>query len=396
MKKKSLALLGGPKTRTKPFAPHPVMGPEERRQVLSVLKSGVLSGFIAKPGENFLGGPKVKELERLFCGYFGTKHAVSMNSATSALHAALLALGIEPGDEVLVTPYTMSASATAILMCGALPVFVDIEDKTFCLDPAKIESKITPKTKAVVVVHLFGHAADMDPILEIARRRALKVLEDCAQSPGARYKEKFVGTLGDIGVFSLNQHKTITTGEGGVAVTEDDALALKMQLVRNHGEVVADHLPAARDMQCLGWNYRMPELEAGVGIEQFKKLGQLTSHRVRLAEYLTKKLAKLKGLRTPVIKPYSNHVYFVYPIVVDETAFGVSRDVLVKALNAEWIPFGAGYVRPIYLEPIYQKRRIYAHSPFPFDLQGPENRDNYRKGSCPNAEFFYEIYHISQ
>ena len=388
--KKTLALFGGPKIRKKPFKPHPVLGRDEKMEVISVLKTGVLSGFIAKAGEAFYGGPKVRLLEKLFCREFGARHAVAMNSATSALHAALLAVGVEPGDEVLVPPYTMSASASAIVMCGGIPVFVDVEMERYCMDASKMEKLITKRTKAVLVVHLFGHPADMRRIMKIARRHKLKVVEDCAQAPGAVYHGRPVGTIGDIGVFSLNQHKTITTGEGGVAVTSNKTFALKMQLVRNHGEVVSDHLPEAKHIACLGWNYRMCEIEAAIGIAQFKKLRRLTEHRIRLAEYLTSRLERFPGLHLPRPESGSKHVYFVYPIRIDMRAAGISRDAFVKALGAEGIPFGAGYVRPIYLEPMYRKRKIYKRSHYPFSLQTGRNTRNYEKGSCPNTEYLYE------
>ncbi len=384
------AILGGPKARTKPFPPHPVLGKEERNEVLSVLETGQLSGFIAKPGDAFLGGPKVKALEALFNERFGSRHAVAMNSATSALHAALFAVGVEPGDEVIVPPYTMSASASAIVMCGGIPVFSDIEELFCCLDSRKIEERITPRTKAILVVHLFGGPADMDPILALAKRQKLKVVEDCAQAPGALYKGRPVGTLGDVGVFSFNQHKTITTGEGGVAVTNDARLALKMQLVRNHGEVVADHMEAAKDVPCLGWNYRMTELEAAVGCAQFRKLDRLTTHRVQLADYLTHKLSVFPALTLPKPRKGTTHVYFTYPVRYDEVKAGLSRDFFVKALAAEGIPVGAGYVRPIYLEPMYRNRRIFANSRFPFDLQTGPNLRNYEKGSCPVTERLHD------
>ncbi len=383
------AILGGPKTRLRPFAPHPVIGAEERREVLKVLKTGQLSGFIAKPGEAFLGGPQVKRLETMFGERFGAAHAIAMNSATSALHAALWALGVEPGDEVIVTPYTMSASAAAILMCGGLPVFADIEERTYGLDPAAIESKITPRTKAIVVVHLWGHSARMKEIMGIARKYKLKVLEDCAQSPAAEYHGKLVGVLGDAGVYSLNQHKTITTGEGGVAVTRDPKLALRMQLVRNHGEVVAPQMPEAKGLCVLGWNYRMTELEASVGIGQMNKLDRLTDHRRELAQELTRLLVGREGLVLPLEEKACKHVYFVYPIRYQAAITRLPRRLFIQALAAEGIPFGEGYVRPIYLDSIYQNKRIFDKSRYPFDRMTGKNIKNYRPGSCPITERLY-------
>ncbi len=386
--KKHLALFGGPKVRKKPFAPHPILGKEETKEVMSVLKSGQLSGFVAKPGDHFNGGPQVKRLESAFSRYFDAPYAVAMNSATSALHAALYAVGVEPGDEVIVPSYTMSASASAILMCGALPVFADIGDD-FCLDPNEVTKKITPKTRAILVVHLFGHPARIRDIMAIAKKHKLVVVEDCAQSPGAWDGKQYVGTFGDVGVFSLNQHKTITTGEGGVAIASDKRTALRMQLIRNHGEVVHDHLPEAREEYILGWNYRMTELEASVGIAQFAKMEKLTRHRIHLAEVLAKKLSKQGFFSLPETRQGCRHVYFLFPLLYDESKTGVPRARIAQALSAEGVPFGEGYVRPIYWEPIYQKKRIFQKSNYPFNL-GQNLERHYRKGSCLRTEFFHE------
>lgn len=387
-----LALLGGKKIRQKPFPTHPVMGKEEKEQVLSVLKTGLLSGFIAKAGSSFLGGPKVQKLEEEFAKYFGAKYAIAVNSATAGLHCAVGALSLGPGDEIIVSPYTMSASASAILMSNAIPVFVDIKEDIFCIDPEKIKKAITNRTKAIIVVHLFGQSADMDEIMGIAKNYGLKVIEDCAQAPAAKYKNKFVGTFGDVGIFSFNQHKTITTGEGGVVITNNADIALKVRLVRNHGEVIVSDMKVKDIVNCLGWNYRMTELEAAVGIAQFRKLDFLTNYRVELAEYFTDELKKLNivALVLPVIYPWNKHVYFVYPIKFISEKAGISRNTFVEAINAEGIPFGAGYVKPIYLEPMYQKKICYGKLGCPFQCSFYKREINYSKGLCPITERMYE------
>ncbi len=358
----ALALLGGEKTRTQPFAVHPFIGQEEKDLVLEVLNQGQLSGFVAQPGAAFLGGTKVRQLEQMFVDYFGARFAVAVNSATAGLHAALAALGIREGDEVIVPPYTMSATAAAILMQRAKPIFADIDPITFCIDPKDIEKKITPKTKALMVVHLFGAPADMDPILALAKKFKLAVVEDCAQSPGAIYKGKRVGTLGDVGIFSFNQHKIITTGEGGVAITQNETLALRMQLVRNHGEVVTGKMEVIHD-DIIGWNYRMTELEAAIGIPQFARLDSLTQQRIHLADYLSSKLSSIEGLMVPGAIKDCKHVYFTYPFKLDEKLLGIDRATFLKALLAEGIPCAGGYVRPIYYEPIFKKLCPNAHCP---------------------------------
>lgn len=388
MKHKKLALLGGEKIRSKPFPGHPVLGKEERKEVLSVLKTGLLSGFIANSGEQFLGGPKVRQLEEDFKNYFSVKHAIAVNSATAGLHAAVAACGIGPGDEVIVTPYTMSASASAILMAQAIPVFADITDDTFCLDPKSVREKITSRTKAILVVHLFGQAADMEAIQKIAKEHKLAVIEDTAQSPGAIYQKKFAGTLGSAGIFSLNQHKTITTGEGGVVVTNDAKIAEKMRLIRNHGEVVVGPMGVEDIVNTLGWNYRMTELEAAVGIAQFQKLDFLTRYRIELAQYLTALLKKIDfpALELPVVRPGNKHVYFCYSMKFKSKTVGFSRKTLAAALKAEGVPFGEGYVRPIYLEPMYQKQICYGKDGYPFRSPLYQGKVNYSSGLCPVAE----------
>jgi dTDP-4-amino-4,6-dideoxygalactose transaminase len=385
-----LAILGGRKIRQKPFATAPRMGREERARVSKVLKSGILSGFVAKSGDNFLGGPQVKELESLLHGYFQVKLAVAVNSATSALHAAVGACGIGPGDEVIVTPYTMSASATSIVMQNAIPVFADIDENNFCIDPRRIEEKINSRTKAIIAVHLFGYPADMKQIMDIAKKHNLYVIEDCAQAPGAVYKNKLVGTISDIGIFSFNQHKTITSGEGGFAVTNNERLALRMQLIRNHAEAITADMGLQDLDNLVGFNYRMTELEAAVSIGQFKQLDFLNNYRIELAEYLTHKLSVFKALTLPKKEVGNKHVYFVYPIRLKEQEAGISRDMLVKALNAEGIPFGAGYVRPLYLEPLYQKKIAYGKNGCPFTCGFYNGDIDYSKGICPVAERMYE------
>src|SRR5438876_7519575 len=208
--KNNLALLGGPKTRLQPFPPHPILGEEEKRAVMEVLESGHLSTFIAAPGQFFLGGEKIKQFEREFAAYHDVKYAVAFNSATAALHAAVVAVEIEPGKEVIVPPYTFTSTATCALMHNVIPVFADIQVDNYCLDPEAVRRAISPLTRAVITVHLFGHPADMDPLIDIARKHNLKVIEDCAQAPGATYKGQLAGTLGDCGIFSFTESKTIT------------------------------------------------------------------------------------------------------------------------------------------------------------------------------------------
>ncbi|MBD3296630.1 MAG: aminotransferase class V-fold PLP-dependent enzyme [Candidatus Omnitrophica bacterium] len=383
---KKTAISGGEKVREEPFITVPIIGREEKEQVNEVIDNGILSGFVANAGEQFYGGKKVREFERLFAEHFKIKNAIAVNSATAGLHAALAAAEIGPGDEVIVPPYTMSASATAILMQNAIPVFADIDDRTFCADPASIEKKITSRTRAIIVVHLFGQCADMDPIIDMAKKNDLFVIEDCAQSPGATYKGRAAGTMGDIGVFSLNQHKIISCGEGGVVTTDNDDLARNVRLVRNHGEVVVDKLGLEEIPPIVGWNYRMTELEAAVSIAQFKKLEKLTAERKKLASYLTDKLSGFEELNVPYIPEDNTHVFFVYPITLNLNKLKISRSQFTAALRAEGIPCGEGYVRPIYLEPTYREQKAYGVQGCPYKCPLYGKEISYSEGDCPVTE----------
>lgn len=385
---KRLALLGGEKTRKELFNPYPIIGKKEKKAVMDVLSTGKLSGFIAQQGEYFLGGEKVRKLESNFNAYFKSKYAIAVNSATAGLHAAVASLNIGPGDEVIVSPYTMSASASAILMANAAPVFADIREDTYCIDPTDIKRKITSRTKAIIVVHLFGQSANMDEIMAIAKKHKIAVIEDAAQSPSATYRGRFTGVIGDVGIFSLNQHKTITTGEGGMILTNNRIIAEKARLIRNHGEVIKSNVKLGNIVNLLGWNYRMTELEAAVGIGQFGRLDFLTEHRIVLADYLTKELKKLNlpGIELPVIPPENKHVYFLYPIKFKEKIIGIKRETFIRAINAEGIPFGAGYVKPIYLEPMYQEKICYGKHGCPFKCSLYKGRIDYKKGICPVTE----------
>lgn len=391
--KSPLAVLGGDKVRKTPFPPHPVFGEEEKRAVVEAVESGSWSGFVAQAGEHFLGGKYVKALEALFCERLQVSYSVSANSATSGLHMAVAASGAGPGDEIIVPPTTMSASASAIVMNNCVPVFADIEDETFGLNPESVRKKITPRTKAIVVVHLFGHAARMNEILKIASEHKLFVIEDCAQAPLATYQGAYVGTLGDVGVFSLNQHKTVTTGEGGVVVCQSEAIAKKLQLVRNHAEVIVDKMGIDDLTNMVGWNYRMVEIVAALGVAQFKRIDRLTEIREKHAKRLTELLSGFEGIRVQQKREGCRHVYFVYPMRVDEKVLGVSRDRFADALIAEGIPMGKGYVRPIYLEPMFQRQIGYGNDGCPFRcpiyLKKGGNA-TYPRGLCPTAERLHE------
>jgi perosamine synthetase len=380
-----LALYGGEPVRRAAFPPPPGVGDAERRAVAEVLDSGVLSDFVGEWGDAFWGGPRVRAMEAAWRERFGARHAVSMNSATSALYAAVAAAGIGPGDEVIVSPYTMSASATCALVNGAVPVFADVEAETFGLDPASVRARITPRTKAIVVVDLFGCPARMDEIMSIATEHGLVVIEDAAQAPGALYHGRPAGTIGHVGVFSLNYHKTIQCGEGGVAVTDDERLAERLALVRNHGEAVVGAMGAPH-ADVLGFNYRLGELEAAIATAQLGRLEELTEPRVSHADRISSAVGELDGLTPPSVPDGVRHVYYVHVTRIDETVLGVSRAAFAEALRAEGVPVVEGYVAPLYRQPVYRERAA------PLGL----GEADYTDGICPVTERLHEhevIYH---
>jgi dTDP-4-amino-4,6-dideoxygalactose transaminase len=372
------------------------MGSEEKSAVMEVLDSDVLSAFFGSPGELFLGGPKIKEFEAQWASQYGFKHAISVNSWTSGLMIALGSVGVEPGDEVICSSYTMSASASCCFFYGAIPVFADIDPVTYCIDPTSFEKLITPRTKAIIVVHLFGGIADMDEILRIADLHNIKVIEDAAQAPGIRYKGKPVGALGDIGGFSLNYHKHIHTGEGGMLATNDDHIADIARAIRNHGENIIETASPEDFSNYVGGNFRLTEIQAAIGIEQLKKLDNYVSTRQNLARHFVSQLGEIDGIDLTQNDP-GNNAYYVFPFKFKREVVGLSRNLFIKAVLAE-LPepvdfedtaLAGGYIKPLYLSPIYQKQIAIGKKGYPFTM----NKDvvyNYSKGICPVAENFYE------
>lgn len=385
-KKSALAIHGGtPIMKNRLTEPHNI-GVREIAAAVRVMKKGPLSGFLGTNSPRFLGGEHILGLESAFLKKFKTKYAVSFNSATTALHGAIVALEIGPGDEVIVPPYTMSASAMAIIMNGAVPIFADIDEKTFCIDPRSVEKRITRYTKAIIVVNLFGQAADFSELLRIAKKHKLKIIEDNAQSPGALWRGRYTGTIGDIGIFSLNVHKVMQTGEGGMLITNNSRYALRAQLCRNHGEAVVDKMEQYDAGPIFGSNYRMTEVTAAIARIQLSRLDDLIKKRVALATLLTKGLSKIPGL-TPAFTAQGNtHVYYRYPIKVDEEKLGITRDQLVDAMAAEGFGMSKGYVKPIYLLPVFQQQKAFNHTHFPFKSNYYAGKPNYKKGICPVTE----------
>lgn len=383
-----LALFGGKPILKKPLPLYNSIGREEEQAVLKVIKGKMLSGFVGRAGSYFLGGKYVKELEQRFCKHFKIKNAVSFNSASTALQAAVGALGIGPGDEVITSPFTMAATASAILFNNALPVFADVEYDSFCLDAKSIEKNITKNTKAIMVVNILGSSANYDSILKIARKYKLKVIEDNSQSPGATYKGKFAGTIGDIGIFSFNVHKVIQCGEGGMLITNNKDYAFRAQLIRNHGEAVINDLYKSKKyyQPVLGNNFRLTEIQAAIAIEQFKKMDKLNKPRIILADYLTKKLSQFEWLIPPLVFKNSVHVYYGYGFRFLPEKIGIKRETFIKAMASEGFELVNGCEDPVHLMPIYQKQEMYPNSKFPFVSKDYSHKISYKKGICPVTE----------
>ena len=381
-----LAIFGGPKAIAETPKLYNSIGNEEAQAVQKVMESGVLSKYLGTWSPDFYGGDKVKEFERDCEQFFGVKHAVTVNSWSSGLTAAVGAIGIQPGDEVIVTPWTMCATATAILHWNAIPVFADIDPQTFNLDPISVEANISPYTKAIMAVDIFGHPADVDSLMDICKRHNLKLITDTAQAPGSYYKGSLTGTSSHVGGYSLNYHKHIHTGEGGILVTNDDDIADRLRLIRNHAEAVVEGMGVSDINNMVGHNYRLGELECAIGIEQLKKLPKLISDRQVAAQRLTDQLFGLEGLQTPVIMPECTHSYYMFPMVLDIQLLEVSRARIIEALTAEGVVgITAGYVN-IHLLPMYQQKIAYGSNGFPWSSDICRREVSYDKGICPVAE----------
>ncbi|NBT69652.1 MAG: DegT/DnrJ/EryC1/StrS family aminotransferase, partial [Betaproteobacteria bacterium] len=354
--KQELALLGGQPIINRKFKTYNSIGIEEVQAAKEVIESGVLSQFIGAYHADFLGGPKVKAFEAQCAQYFGVKHAITVNSWTSGLIAAVGAVGIEPGDEVIVPPWTMCASATAIMHWNAIPVFADIDPKTFCLDPKSVEANITPYTKAIMAVDIFGQSADMNALMAIAKKHGLKVISDTAQAPGAMYQGQYAGTLADVGGFSLNYHKHIHTGEGGILVTNDDKIAQRLQLIRNHAEAVVEGMGVSDLNNMVGYNFRLGEIECAMGMTQLNKLEYFVKRRQQVADKLNQSLFKLDGLSLPYVMLQATHAYYMYPMLLDIESLQVPRARIIQALQAEGITGLTNGYQNVHLLPMFQKK----------------------------------------
>ncbi|AUI37196.1 UDP-4-amino-4,6-dideoxy-N-acetyl-beta-L-altrosamine transaminase [Geobacillus thermoleovorans] len=319
-------------------------------------------------------GPKIQQFEESIARYAGAKYAVAFANGTAALHGACFAAGISRGDEVITTPITFAASANCVLYVGGTPVFVDIDEKTYNIDPSRIEKAITSRTKAIIAVDFTGQPADLDPIREIARKYGLVFIEDAAHSLGSCYKGKKVGSLADMTMFSFHPVKHITTGEGGIIVTDDEEYYHKLKRFRTHGIITEnvnnDEGPWYYEMVDLGYNYRMTDLQAALGLSQLTKLDAFVQKRREIAAIYNEAFSNVPGVRIPYQLPYVDSSWHLYVLQLQLGHFRVGRKEIFEALRAENIGVHVHYI-PVYFHPYYQ-------------------RLGYKKGICPVAEKWYE------
>ena len=333
----------------------PILGKEEKEAVLKVLDSGILTHKAGK-------GAMVSEFEKKFSNYVKVKHSVAMNSGTAALHVCLLALDLKPGDEVIIPSFTFVATASVALHVGAKPIFVDIDPEIYTMDAEVVKKAITPKTKAIIPVHLFGHPADLDPLKEIAQTHNLTLIEDACQAHGAMYKGQQVGSIGDLACFSFYPSKNMTTGEGGMLTTNNDELADNVRMIINHGE-----LEAYQTVR-LGHNFRMPEIAAAIGTCQIDKLPKFIEQRRKNVENLTKLLKDNPNVHLPVVKDWAEHSWYLFTIEILQKTTSVTRDSFTSQMHEAGIGAAVYYKTPLHLIPFYK------------------NLYNFRGGELPNTE----------
>ncbi len=297
----------------------PIVSKEAKKNVYEALRTGWLSSA----------GPYVKKFEEDFAKYIGVKHAISVVNGTAALHVALLALGIRKGDEVIVPAFTMASTWLAVIYTGAKPVFVDCELETYNIDVTKIEKKITKKTKAIIPVHIYGHACDMDGIMKIAKKHHIFVIEDAAEAHGGEYKGKKAGSIGDVNCFSFYANKIIMSGEGGMVVTNSDKIAIEAAKLKD-----LYHSEKKRFIhEKVGYNYRLTNLQAAVGVGELSNIETYLKKKIWMADLYSKGLADVPGIKTPVTLSGIKNVYWMYSILIDKNKFGLTKDELRTELG---------------------------------------------------------------
>ncbi len=374
-----LAIHGGEKTKTSPYGTGKRFGKEELEQVAEALEQKSLFYF---------SGNKVHQFCDKFAAMYGTKYCVAVSSGTAAIHTALGAIGITEGDEVITSPITDMGSVIGILFQNAIPVFADVNPNTYNMDPKSIEANITESTKAILVVHLAGNPADMDEIMEIAKKHNLYVIEDCAQAYMTYYKGKLAGTIGHIGCFSMNDSKHITTGDGGMCIMNDEALYRKAQRFsdKNYSRI-AENGTIDRDVPYVAPNYRMSEIIGAVAIAQLDRVQWLCEKRRAYGDALTEKLKDLPGITPHLVKEGNVSSYWFYLFRIDPAVLHVDATTFAKALQAEGIPGSRGYIPAcVYEYGLFKNKSGYVNTHAPFDSPYCKNERTYYTGMCPVAE----------
>jgi dTDP-4-amino-4,6-dideoxygalactose transaminase len=383
----SLAILGGVPVIQGPFSKYSTIDSSDIGKVMGVLTSGSLSQFIGDAGEYFLGGPEVRRFESAFSDLFQVQYSVSVNSWTSGLWAAVGALGLEPGSEVITSPWTMAATATTLLHWNLVPVFADIDYQTFNLDSKDVEAKITKRTRAIISPDIFGQSADIESLLQICKKYDLFLVSDTAQSPMAKRNGYFAGTASHIGGFSFNYHKHIHTGEGGMLITNDPEFADRLQLLRNHGEVAISRREQTNLVYgIMGMNMRLGEIESAIGTNQLTKLEGAINSRRNAANRFTAGLKDLPGLTVPFIDSGNDHVYYVYGMKIDNSVTGVSRKRIFDALVAEGVPSIMQGYQNLHMLPLFRKQLTYKNNNIPYSLISKKRARELRWQILPVAE----------
>ena len=327
----------------------PLLGEKELEYVTDCIKTGWISSR----------GKYVEEFEAKFAKYCGCKYGISTTSGTTALHLALASIGVGKGDEVIVPAFTMISTVFAVVYCGAKPVLVDAEPETWNIDVSKIEEKITDRTKVIIPVHIYGHPCDMDPIMKIAEEHDLYVVEDAAEAHGAEYKGRKVGGIGHIGCFSFYANKIITTGEGGMIVTNDEEIAEKAKSLKD--------LAFSKERRFLhtdlGFNYRMTNIQAAIGLAQLERIDELVERRRKNAHLYNELLKDIEGIRLPIEKEWAKNVYWMYSILVEDK-FGMSREELMSELEKKGIETRTFFI-PMHVQPVFQNMGLFKGERYP-------------------------------
>ncbi len=376
-----LAINGGEPIRTEGYpgvgsAAGRTVGKEEIANLQEVIASGMM---------NRSGGKFVPEVESKFAEHLGMKYCAASTSGTAAIHVAVGAVNPDPGDEIITGPITDIGTVIPILAQNAVPVFGDLRRDNMGLDAEDVERRITERTKAIIPVHLAGNATDMDPLMALADKYGLYVIEDCSQAYGTLYKGRHVGTIGHLGTFSLQQSKHITCGDGGLTVTNDDALGDRLPLFANKGW--PNYGKGERDYVMFGMNYRMTELQAAVVSAQIDKVDWVTARRAAIGDRLCEAVKDYPGIEAPAVTEGGQHTYWFLGLLVDQEALGVSTSYLAGALGKEGAPASAHYIGvPIFMYDMLRNKRIYGESDFPFNLQPEGQQVRYEKGETPETE----------